>query len=160
MLTIITNPHPVLRQRATEVTEITAPATQKLIDDMIPAMLAADGIGLAAPQINQSVRIIIVNTKDGPQAYINPVIHAFSFTKEIMEEGCLSLPGIFGMVYRATEIDVSVTLRDGTNKRFSAKGLHARVIQHEVDHLNGILFIDRAEASSLTKSSHETTPAL
>ncbi len=151
MLNIITHPNPILRKRSEEVTNLSAASVQTLIDDMIPTMFAADGIGLAAPQIGHNVRIIIVNTKNGPIPFINPIIHAFSFTKEGMEEGCLSVPGIFGVVTRSTEIDVSVTLRDGAAKRFVAKGLQARVIQHEIDHLNGILFIDRAESGTITK---------
>lgn len=159
-LPIITHPNPILRQRSQEIANIADPEIQRLIDDMIPTMFAADGIGLAAPQIGKNLRLIIVNTKDGPQAYANPIIHAFSFTKEPMEEGCLSVPGVFGVVMRPTEIDVSVTLRDGTDKRFTAKGLHARVIQHEIDHINGILFIDRAEAGSITKSINDHGSAL
>ena len=160
ILPIVTHPNPILRRRSQEIANITDPSIQALIDDMIPTMFAADGIGLAAPQIGKNLRLIIVNTKDGPQTYCNPIIHAFSFTKESMEEGCLSVPGIFGVVLRSTEIDVSVTLRDGAVKRFTAKGLHARVIQHEVDHINGILFIDRAEPGTITKSLNENVSAL
>jgi peptide deformylase len=148
MLNIIINPHPTLRKKAKEVKEKEIEKMQKFIRDMEKTMLKKDGIGLAANQVDVLKRIIIVNTKDGPLALINPKISRKSFKKEEAEEGCLSIPGVYGIVKRRYRITVSAYTRDATKIKMKVTGLLARVVQHEVDHLDGILFIDRAKKFS------------
>jgi len=155
MLNIIINPHPTLRKKAKEVKEKEIEKMQKFIRDMEKTMLKKDGIGLAANQVDVLKRIIIVNTKDGPLALINPKISRKSFKKEEAEEGCLSIPGVYGTVKRHYRITVSAYTRDATKIKMKAAGLFARVIQHEVDHLDGILFIDKAKKQFKGKEKDE-----
>ncbi len=139
-------PSEVLRAKARELTkeEIQSPAIARLILDMEKTMHENDGIGLAAPQVNSSVRLVIINTDQGILPLINPVIRRRSWKKEIMEEGCLSIPGVYGMVKRPIKIKVRALNAEGVPINFEASGMFARVIQHEVDHINGVLFIDSA----------------
>ncbi|HLC43018.1 MAG TPA: peptide deformylase [Methylomirabilota bacterium] len=136
---------PLLRRKAEPITAIT-PEIQRLIDQMIESMYYDLGIGLAAPQVGVSRRVIVMDDDQGkgPTALINPVITA-ARGQVAGEEGCLSLPGIFGEVVRAEWVSVSAQSRDGQPVSFEARGLLARVIQHEIDHLDGILFIDRLD---------------
>lgn len=145
-LPIITIPNPILRKKAKKIAlkDIKTAEFQKLIDDMSKTM-KKDGIGLAAPQINKSIRLIIVSHKDGPLAMINPQITYKSFRKETDQEGCLSIPNTFGDVKRSKTIKAKYTDREGKEILLKAQGLLARVIQHEVDHLDGVLFIDKAK---------------
>lgn len=147
ILPIITLPNPILRERAREITpeEIKTSDIQKLISDMKETVLPAGGIGLAAPQVGFSVRLILIALGNKLMALINPEIINFSWRKEVLEEGCLSVPQKFGPVKRAKIIKVKALDENGKIIKFKAKDLFARVIQHEVDHLNGILFIDRAK---------------
>ncbi|MEK7648384.1 MAG: peptide deformylase [Patescibacteria group bacterium] len=148
--------NPVLRQRAREVEDFSDPSFQKLIDDMVPIMYEKDGIGLAAPQVNQSIRLIV--TTPDPHNYeyfrqakheaiilINPVIIQHSLFKENGDEGCLSVPNLFGSVKRWKSVTITYCDRNGLKKKIKASGLQARVFQHEIDHIDGILFIDKAE---------------
>lgn len=119
-----------------------------LIDDMFKIMYREIGIGLAAPQVDIGKRIIVVDTGEGhnaKMALVNPVIKGQSDSLEPFDEGCLSLPGIHAEVIRPSKIFISGLTRDGKEVEFEAEGLTARVLQHEIDHLNGILFIDRIE---------------
>lgn len=120
---------------------------QRLIDDMIATMYQAVGIGLAAPQIGQSIRLAVIAREVDPSGQIvvliNPTLSAASVEHESVEEGCLSVPGVFGFVERPQAITVAALDRHGRPWQRSADGLFARVIQHEVDHLNGRLFLDR-----------------
>ncbi|HOK02164.1 MAG TPA: peptide deformylase [Spirochaetota bacterium] len=119
-----------------------------LIDEMFEVMYKEQGIGLAAPQINVSKRIFVVDIGDkrvNRIALINPVIKEFSDKIEPYEEGCLSLPGINADVLRPDAILISGITPEGSEVEIEARGLLARVFQHEYDHLNGILFIDRIE---------------
>jgi len=136
---------PVLRRKAEPVTAVTA-EIQRLIDQMIETMYHDLGIGLAAPQVGIPLRVIVVEDElgKGPTALINPVI-TVSRGQVVGEEGCLSLPGIFGDVVRAEWLSVSAQNRDGQPVSFEARELLARVIQHEIDHLDGVLFIDRLD---------------
>ena len=151
--------HPVLRQRArpVEKQELKTPAMQQLIDDMIETMREYSGIGLAAPQVHQSVRIFVAHLDtegrgdDPPTAVINPVIAVIG--SDIVEgwEGCLSIPEIRGMVPRAAHIVVTALDRHGKRLEINAQDFPARVIQHETDHLDGVLFLDRMRSlESLT----------
>jgi len=120
---------------------------EKLITDMTETMYEDDGIGLAAPQIGKNIQLCIIGSKVAPDEkdliLINPKITFFGKKKEVLEEGCLSLPDIFGDVERSVKIRLKAKDQNGKDITIKAKGLLARVIQHEVDHLNGILFMDK-----------------
>ena len=151
--------HPVLRQKARAVDkhELKSQATQRFIDDMIETMREYAGIGLAAPQVHQNVRIFVAHLDpdghgdDHPIAVINPEIEVIGTDTVEGWEGCLSIPDIRGMVPRAAQIVVTALDRQGKRIEIKAKDFPARVIQHETDHLNGVLFFDRMRSlESLT----------
>jgi peptide deformylase len=133
---------PVLRRMA-EPVQVVTPEIRRIIDDMVETMWHQVGIGLAAPQVGISLRLIVMDDgKRGARALINPVItERGGSVRE--EEGCLSLPGIFGDVERSKWVRVSAEDAEGRAISFDAHGLEAKVIQHEIDHLDGVLFIDR-----------------
>jgi len=145
-------PNPVLKKKCEEIAEIT-PEIKELALNMEESMIKDKGIGLAAPQVGESKRIIIVHlieerspeekNKKVPQAFINPKIIKKSKETAIEEEGCLSFPGLFLEIKRAKEVEVETLNLNGDKIRIEAKGLPARILQHEIDHLDGILFIDR-----------------
>ena len=146
ILEIKTFPDEVLKRKAEEVKDINAEIA-KLAEDMLETMYSAPGIGLAAPQVGRSLRVIVfdISHKEGekrPYILINPVITAAEGL-EVMEEGCLSIPGVYAHVKRAARVEVKGYDLDGREVTLQAEGLLARVIQHEVDHLDGVLFIDR-----------------
>jgi len=147
LLPIKIYPCPVLRQKSQELKseELQKKDIQQLILDMEKTMKEKDGVGLAAPQIGRSIRVAVINTEDGSLVLINPKILRKFWKKEILEEGCLSLPEIFGLVKRSTKIKLVALNKKGKKVKFTASGMFARVIQHEVDHLDGVLFIDRAK---------------
>jgi peptide deformylase len=161
---ILTSEHPVLRQKAKKVKRVDA-STQKLIDDMFESMREARGLGLAAPQIGVSLRVLIVempadDTDDSVEALpddkrhvsysgekyalVNPEI-VKSDGEQFGEEGCLSIPGYVGMVRRAMKVTVKGLDRKGKEVKVKGEGLLARALQHEIDHLDGVLFTDRLE---------------
>ena len=139
---IIKYPQPVLRKKSQKINEI-SDEIKKLSLKMTEIMIANQGIGLAAPQIGELKRIIVIKTENGIQVFINPEIISKSKKIEIMEEGCLSFPGLFLKIKRASEVKVEALNKKGEKICFNAKNLLARIIQHEIDHLDGILFIDR-----------------
>ncbi|HET6368211.1 MAG TPA: peptide deformylase [Pseudomonadales bacterium] len=142
LLTVRLYGDPVLRQVASPVREVTA-EIKRIIADMTETMWHQVGIGLAAPQVGLPYRILVMDNGEGAvQALINPVIESRSGTIR-EEEGCLSLPGVFGMVERSKTITVRAMDADGKPVSFEATGLKARIVQHELDHLDGVLFIDR-----------------
>ena len=147
ILNIVLNPDPFLRQRSLEIplAEVKSGSLRQVIVDMVETMFAKDGVGLAAPQVHIAKRLIVVNTKQGALAMINPTLSKLSFGQEWDEEGCLSLPHTFGKVKRHKTVRCDFITEAGEKKRIEAKGLLARVIQHEIDHLDGILFIDKAK---------------
>ncbi len=147
ILNIIINPNPILRKKSEEIKieDLNNQDLQKLMQDMAPTMLEKDGVGLAAPQIGKNIRLIVINTKDGPQYFINPKIIKKSILKEWGEEGCLSVPDVFGMVKRSKKVYCEYFDIKGEKKSIEALGLMARILQHEIDHLDGILFIDKAK---------------
>ena len=120
------------------------------MDDMIEAMYQDGGVGLAAPQIGVLKRIIVLDIGEGPEYFINPEITSTGGEKVTMEEGCLSLPGIHVDVTRPDQITVKATNSNGENVEITAAGLMARVFQHEIDHLNGVLLIDHASSIQRT----------
>lgn len=139
--------NPILRQvsREVEPAMIATDEFKKLITDMTETMFDANGIGIAAPQVNVGLQVAIINAKDAPFPIINPVIVKHSIRKNSAEEGCLSIPGVFGIVPRPSTVTVRYLDRQGTIVTQQLSGLYARVFQHEIDHLNGKLFIDRAK---------------
>ena len=134
---------PILRQETTPVAAITD-ELRTLIDDMFETMRKAQGIGLAAPQVGRAERIAVVDVGDesGPLVLVNPEIVASSSETERSEEGCLSIPDVFGDVERPERVTVRALDRDGNAYEAEAGGLLARCMQHEIDHLHGKLFID------------------
>lgn len=149
---ILIDPNPVLRQRAVEVAreKISTPDFQALIDDMIETMYAANGIGLAGPQIGVSERVIIAETagrgsEHKPLALVNPEITKTSWRKVKSEEGCLSIPGVYGIVTRHRGVTARALDREGKPVSIKSGELLAIILQHEIDHLNGVLFTDKAE---------------
>jgi peptide deformylase len=147
--------HPILRRVAEPVSPeaIGAPEIQQLIDDMLETMDEYDGAGLAAPQVHVSRRIVIYGVRENPRypdaeevpltVLVNPTITPA--TTEMAEdwEGCLSVPDLRGQVPRFTRVTVEAYGRDGRRLRFAANGFHARVVQHECDHLDGVVYLDR-----------------
>jgi len=132
----------VLRRKATRVAEIDKPLV-RLLDDMVETMYAAQGIGLAGPQIGVSRRIIVVDAGDGPIQLVNPRIVDHK-GRAVGTEGCLSIPSIFGEVERWKHVVVKGLNAKGEPVAYEASGLFAVVLQHEIDHLDGRLFTDLA----------------
>jgi len=142
-LTILEYPDPRLRKKAVAVEAVDA-SVRALVDDMLETMYAAPGIGLAANQVNVQKRVIVIDLseeKNDPLCLINPEILSLSGTEE-MDEGCLSVPGIFEKVSRADKVRVKALNREGVAIEMDAEGLLAVCIQHEIDHLEGKLFVD------------------
>jgi peptide deformylase len=153
--------HPVLRAKARPVerADMRTPAFQKLVDDMIDTMIEYHGVGLAAPQVHEDVRLFVAAIADDderaeemePIAIINPEITPVGNETIDDWEGCLSIPDIRGRVPRFREIRVKAFNRDGERIELHARGFSARVLQHETDHLDGVLFFDRMKSfESLT----------
>src|SRR5258706_10662371 len=157
--------HPSLRQKAKPVKNIKDPKIQRLIDDLIATAMDVNGVGIAAPQVYESVRIFIVASHPNPRyphapnmeptAMINPKILSRSKKKVKDWEGCLSIPGIRGLIPRHTEVTVAYTDRLGKKHKQTFTDFIARIIQHENDHLDGILFLDRVESNKELISDKE-----
>jgi len=148
---IVTHPAPILRKKARKVTDF-GPELQTVVDDMVETMRSAPGVGLAAPQIGVPFQLIVVEftekeEDEQPKLFIlaNPEIIRTAVDQEIGTEGCLSIPGFVGDVERPAAVTLRGLNRRGKPMRVKADGWLARIFQHEVDHLNGVLFIDRAE---------------
>ena len=138
-----TEENPVLREKCVEVPSITD-GIKRLIDDMFETMYEFDGVGLAAPQIGIAKKIVVIDDRDGNKlALINPVITE-SKGEQISEEGCLSLPGFAGRVKRPEFVKVEALNIDGDEIILEAEGFLAIVLSHEIDHLDGILYKDKA----------------
>ena len=140
---ILKDTDPLLRQTSKPVTEIT-PRIHKLLNDMADTMYDAEGVGLAAPQIAILKRVIVIDVGEGLIELINPEIIEKDGV-QIGPEGCLSVPGVVGKVRRADSVKVKAQDRNGKEYVIEGTGLLARALQHEIDHLNGILFTDLAE---------------
>ena len=138
----------VLRRVADEICFVDT-HVRTLIRDMGDIMYNAHGVGLAAPQVGESIRLLVYDAGEGFRALINPVILKRKGEQTEPEEGCLSIPGLRGIVRRANDITVRGLDGEGRPVRFRATGFEARILQHEIDHLNGILFIDLVEKDSL-----------
>jgi len=145
ILTVNDN-EPALRQKSQLISnnEITKPDMQKFFESLKETMYKKDGVGLAAPQVGQLLRVVCVNMENNiAKIFINPHITKKSWLKTIMEEGCLSIPGIYGKVKRPKKITVSYQNRQGESITEKMSPLASRIIQHEIDHLDGILFTDK-----------------
>jgi peptide deformylase len=162
---IITDGHPTLRKVAKKVdpADIADPMFQQLLDDMFETMYAAPGIGLAAPQIGVSKRIFTVDLQDdddahGPLVVINP---KFTVTEGEVEsvEGCLSVPGMVGDMTRFEHVVCTGLDRDGKKISLDGTGLFGRCLQHEVDHLDGVLYIDKAKNVRPAETDEEVAEA-
>lgn len=139
---------PMLRQRAAPVAQVDD-AVRQLVDDLFETMRAAKGVGLAANQLGVARRVAVVDTGEQeppPLVLINPVVVQHSNDVETAEEGCLSIPEIYGDVERPLGITVEALDRDGRPYRLDVRGYKARAIQHEIDHLDGVLFLDHLSA--------------
>jgi peptide deformylase len=169
---VVTPPNPTLRQRAKNIRKIT-PAIETLIDDMIETMRAAKGVGLAAPQVDVGQRVIVIEYGEGLEdpesenkplklyAVVNPEIVRHSKDTVLGNEACLSLPGYYGEVDRYETVTVKGLDRHGKSLRLKPKGWLARIFQHEIDHLNGILYIDRAnEVWKIEEAEIEVPPGV
>ena len=179
MYKLVSRSHPALHKKAKSVEEFTHPRLLRLISGMKEIMMQYRGIGLAAPQIGKSIRVFVVDRelikkseeendstklrrlkrlfkKKQPDVFINPVIRSISGKGFLLEEGCLSISGIFGTVPRAREIVVEALNERGRKFKVRATGLYAHVLQHEIDHLNGALFIERVVEGSLHKLKNKS----
>ncbi len=146
---IITDGHATLRRVAKRVQpkEIADPLFQQLIDDMFETMYEAPGVGLAAPQVNVSKRLFVIDVQEDehePEAVINPKIESADEEVE-MTEGCLSVPGYVGEITRFKRVVVTGLDRNGKKLRLEGDGMFAQCLQHEIDHLNGVLYVDKAK---------------
>lgn len=149
--------HIILRKKAKTVKDIKNSTVQKLIDDLIMTVKDVDGVGIAAPQVYKSLRIFIIASHPNPRypkapkmkptAVINPKIISFSKDKKKDWEGCLSIPAIRGLIPRCYKIEVEYTTRTGERISKTYRDFVARIFQHEYDHLEGIMFVDRLESS-------------
>ena len=148
LLDILQPPHPTL-QRAAEPVDTVNDDLRTLMDEMLETMYAAPGIGLAAPQVGISRRVVVIDLsdeKDQPLRLINPAVTWRSDVFAVAEEGCLSLPGQFADVKRPSAVAVSYLDENEKEQAIEAEGLLARCLQHEIDHLDGILFTDHLSA--------------
>lgn len=133
----------VLRRQATKIDDPTSEEMRTLVVRMIETMREADGVGLAAPQIGRSIRLFVVEVDGRVSVFFNPVITEYSEDREVSEEGCLSIPGVFRDVPRSGRIRMEFVDINGKRSVIAAEGFLARVLQHEFDHLEGTLFTDR-----------------
>lgn len=151
---ILIAPHPTLRSKARPVEPADFDAVRAMLPDMFLTMYEAPGIGLAAPQIGVALRVVVIDLmpdeQKQPMVFINPEISWASEEKELREEGCLSLPGQYADVSRPARITVSFQDETGVAHELNAEGMLATCIQHEIDHLEGVLFVDHL--SSLKRS--------
>ena len=138
---------PVLKTRAAKVKEFDE-ALLRLTEEMLVTMREREGVGLAANQVGRLRRVLVAGIEEDEYVLVNPVIEARSDETEVLAEGCLSIPGIQVDVERPVTVTVSGQNADGEEIRFEAKGLLARVFQHEVDHLDGVLILDRTDRES------------
>lgn len=143
VLPIKTYPDPILKKKTTEIENPKDPWVKELIFDMLETMEKNNGMGLAAPQVGKSVRLCVIKFDRKTYVLINPKIKSKSIRCEIMEEGCLSFPGQFLSIKRPKKVKVTAFDKNGEKIQIQAEGILARAFQHEIDHLDGILFIEK-----------------
>jgi len=146
-LPLVKIPTPSLRERSVDVhpKTIGTPEFQTFLDNLTETMFVENGVGIAAPQVGRNERIIIVKDQSDATAYINPTVELLTDLDVESEEGCLSVPGVYGIVKRAKQVKVTALNRHARTVSMLVKGFQAVVFQHEADHLNGILFVDKVE---------------
>lgn len=142
---IVKHPAPSLRERSIEVdpAEITTPAFQAYLDKLSATMAVKDGVGIASPQVGRNIRAVVVTLSGEVSCLINPEITKTSAAMIESEEGCLSVPGIYGLVERHKRITLKALNRHGRKVELDLRNFDAIVVQHEIDHLDGVLFIDK-----------------
>ncbi|HBP00294.1 MAG: Peptide deformylase [Candidatus Uhrbacteria bacterium GW2011_GWF2_41_16] len=147
MLPILHDPNPELREISDpfDLTSLASPDVQDWLDELVETMKQADGIGIAAPQTGTKKRVIVVQIKNEPHVFINPKIISRSLQTIESEEGCLSVPNVFGMVQRSKRVKVKAWNRKGEKIIIKTDPAEAIIFQHEIDHLDGILFIDKVD---------------
>lgn len=152
LFSIVTHPAPSLRVRSQEIdpAEVTTPAFQAYLDQLTETMYVKDGVGIASPQVGRNIRAVVCVLDEEPVCFINPVITKRSSTMIESEEGCLSVPGVYGMVERHKRITVEALTRHGRKVELDLRNFQAIVLQHEIDHLDGILFIDKMKPNGPT----------
>jgi peptide deformylase len=143
ILPIVTYPDPRLKKKTQEIDNPKDPLIQELIFDMLETMKENHGMGLAAPQVGKSVRLCVIRFERKTYILINPRIKSKSWGKEIADEGCLSFPGQFIPIKRSKKVKVIAKNKAGKEITLEAEGLLARALQHEIDHLDGVLYIER-----------------
>lgn len=144
ILPILTYPNPLLKKKSEEIDDPKNPEIRELIFDMLETMEASgNALGLAAPQVGKNVRLCIIKIGGKTHIFVNPKIKSKSLKKELTEEGCLSFPGEFLPIKRSKKVKVESIDRNGRKVKIEAEGLFSRALQHEIDHLDGILFIER-----------------
>jgi len=158
-LNIVTYPNKILRTKLKKVDNFNNPKLDKIIKEMKKAMIKYDGIGLAANQVDLNIRLVVVNTENGPQAFFNPCIKKKSLLKQKFDEGCLSFPKITGFVTRSKKITLEYQNEKGNKKKIEAKNLMATVFQHELDHINGIVFTDKIKKFTAGKNKFKELKA-
>jgi peptide deformylase len=151
IITIENDSKDVLRQRAVKVADPTSPEMRTLAAEMIQMMRIADGVGLAAPQIGRSVRLFVTENEGRVSIFFNPVITSYSEEKASSEEGCLSVPNMYYMIDRSRSITMEYQDIEGKKLELIVSGFFAYVLQHEYDHLDGTLIVDRFARQQLSK---------
>ncbi|EKE25007.1 MAG: hypothetical protein ACD_5C00331G0008 [uncultured bacterium] len=152
---IVKNPSPVLRKKTVKIKDPLAKDVQELISSMLETMYANNGVGLAATQVGSDLRLCVIETDGEQYVLINPQITSKSKNKVISEEGCLSFPGKYFPISRHSEVQVRYINEFGKADKVKGHGLLARALQHEIDHLDGILIIDRVSKNYLKKLQQE-----
>ena len=149
--------NPVLRQKARKVSRIDT-SIAKLVEDMIETMRDAPGVGLAAPQIGVPLQVAVVETEpEQVHVLVNPEIVKLD-GEHLLDEGCLSVPGYWAQVRRAERVTVKARALKGKEIRLTGEGLFGQALQHEIDHLNGLVYVDRLDSLDDLKRAHRTKP--
>jgi peptide deformylase len=151
IVTIENDSESILRQRAARIADPTTSEMRELVTEMIRMMRIADGVGIAAPQIGRSLRLFVTETDGRVSVFFNPNIVSYSDEKTSSEEGCLSVPNTYYMIDRSRSITMEYQDIEGKKARLDASGFFAYVLQHEYDHLDGILIVDRFSKQQQTK---------
>jgi len=163
LLEVTLEPNPILHKKGRDltVTELGTPEIKKLIKNMVETMYVKDGVGIAAPQVAQSLQLCVIAKKFSPLnknedlILVNPIWKKTSILKAWDVEGCLSIPEIYGEVKRYTKIKVQALNQFGEKIEFETTDFPARIVQHEVDHLNGVLFIEKARKLQKIKANEQ-----
>lgn len=163
LLDVTFEPSPILHKKGRDLTvaELSTPEFKKLVKDMTETMYVKDGVGIAAPQVGESLQLCVIAKKFSPMnknedlVLVNPIWKKTSISKAWDVEGCLSVPEIYGEVKRYTKIKVQALNQFGEKIEFEAKDFPARIVQHELDHLNGVLFIEKARKLQRIKATEQ-----